>query len=376
MNEDSIMRRVLELALKGCGVSPNPRVGALLVSGNRIISEGYHAFYGGPHAEIEALKKVTGEQCAGSSLYVNLEPCSHFGKTPPCTDAIIASGIKTVVYGMKDPNPLVAGKGLRRLVEAGIRVVGPVLETECIELNRGYIKTILQKSPWISLKIAQTLDGRIALPNHQSKWITTERSREKVQQLRSQHDAVLVGIGTVLQDDPKLTLRIAEGCAPKRIILDSTLRIPEQARVLNKDPHQVLLVVSDKTDGNRLKPFEEQGIHVLKAPAYQHILDLSTIWDQIINHGICSILVEGGQRIFTVFLEKNWVDQVYCFIAPKLFGDGFASVQGLNVQKPEDAMQFSTWTWQQLNHDLLFQGQFTCLQDLLKKQESFRQSKN
>jgi diaminohydroxyphosphoribosylaminopyrimidine deaminase/5-amino-6-(5-phosphoribosylamino)uracil reductase len=376
MNEDRIMRRVLELALKGCAASPNPHVGALLVSDHRIISEGFHAFYGGPHAEIEALKTVTREQCARSSLYVNLEPCSHFGKTPPCTDAIIASGVQTVVYGMKDPNPLVAGNGLRRLTEAGIRVVGPVLESECIELNCGYIKTVLQQTPWISLKIAQTLDGRIALPNHQSKWITSERSRENVQQLRSRHDAVLVGIGTVLQDDPELTVRIPEGCAPKRIILDSACRIPQQARVMNTDPHQVLLIVSDQTDTDRLKPFTDRGVHVLKAPAGRHFLDLSAIWNQIIDHGICSILVEGGQRIFSVFLEQAWVDRVYCYIAPKIFGDGFSSVQGLNVQRPEDALQFSSWTWQQLGHDLIFQGQLTCLQDLLKKQESFRQSKN
>ena len=226
MNDEQYMRRVLELAAKGCAVSPNPHVGALIVSENQIVSEGYHSVFGGPHAEVEVLKGVSPEQCAGSILYVNLEPCSHYGKTPPCTEAIIAAGIRTIVYGMEDPNPLVAGRGLRRLAEAGIRVVGPVLEYECIELNRGYIKTILKKSPWISLKIAQTLDGRIALPDHRSKWITEERSRHTVQHLRSRHDAVLVGIGTVLQDDPRLTARFPGPACPNELFWILTAEYP------------------------------------------------------------------------------------------------------------------------------------------------------
>ncbi len=367
MDHEKYMRRTIELARKGIGsVSPNPRVGALIVSGGTVVSEGYHTAFGQPHAEIEAIRRLR-DTDSPHALYVNLEPCSHHGKTPPCTEAIIQAGIDTVVYGMRDPNPKVSGKGLARLETAGIRVIGPVLETECLRLNQGFIKSMVRSVPWITLKIAQTADGRIALENGQSRWITSPESREKVHEYRSLHDAVLVGIDTVIQDNPRLTVRIPCGTTPRRIVLDSSLKIPADSHLIVENPENTIIVTSENTNPAAMAILRDKGVRILTAPVSDNRLQISRLWREFIDSGICSILVEGGSRIFTYFLKSNLADQILLFIAPKLFGQGVPSIQGLEMVSPDDAEIFSSHQWIRSGPDMLLEGNITCLRDLLKK---------
>ncbi|MFQ5706241.1 MAG: bifunctional diaminohydroxyphosphoribosylaminopyrimidine deaminase/5-amino-6-(5-phosphoribosylamino)uracil reductase RibD, partial [bacterium] len=235
MTDEAFIEKTLELAEKGRGlVSPNPMVGAVIVKNNGIIAEGFHQRFGGEHAEVVACNKAR-ESVKGATLYVNLEPCSHYGKQPPCVERIVQQGIERVVIGTRDPNPIVDGSGIRFLQEHGVQVQAGVLENRCEHLNEAYFKYVKSGLPLTTLKIAQTLDGRIATKTGASKWITSEPARRYAHQLRSQNDAILVGIGTVLSDDPQLTVRLVEGVNPIRFVLDSLLRIPLSARILSKE---------------------------------------------------------------------------------------------------------------------------------------------
>lgn len=368
MDHENYIHRTIELAKKGIGhVSPNPRVGAVIVKNDTIIAEGYHSKFGGPHAEISALRQLSEEQSKEAVLYVNLEPCAHHGKTPPCVHAIIAAKIKTVIFGMKDPNPMVAGKGLKILRNSGIQVIGPVLEEECIELNKGFIKSILKGIPWITMKIAQTLDGRIALNNGQSRWITSENSRKLVHQWRSEHDAVLVGIGTIMQDDPRLNVRLIEGPQPIRIVLDSHLRISFNAKLVKNDPERLWIITSNHADPVKKRRFQDVGIKLFETSQSNEYLNLVPVWKKLIDEGVCSIFIEGGQKVFSSFLNADLVDQLYVFIAPKIFGQGISAIDGLETSQPEQAFQFPFFSWNITGTDMLFKGIRTCLQDLLKK---------
>jgi diaminohydroxyphosphoribosylaminopyrimidine deaminase/5-amino-6-(5-phosphoribosylamino)uracil reductase len=319
------MLQCVELARRGKGyVSPNPLVGAVIVKGKRIVGRGYHRKFGEAHAEINALRDA-GQKARGATLYVNLEPCSHYGKTPPCTDAIISSGIRRVVVGMIDPNPLVKGKGIRALNSAGVEVRTGILSDECRKLNEFFIKKLMTGLPFVTLKIAQTLDGKIALTNGSSQWITSKESRKRVHQLRAEYDAVLVGARTVQLDDPRLTVRFVRGRNPKRILLDGSLSTPLSGRLFS-DGFRSLTIVFVRRGGSavferRKEILKSRGVRIIEVGAHRDgTLSLKALLESLADLNILSVLVEGGQQVFTQFLEEGFVDRLLVFVSPKVYG--------------------------------------------------------
>ena len=358
MTPEQYMRQALHLARKGVGrVSPNPLVGAVVVRDGRVLSTGYHRRYGGPHAEVEALAPLSNSETRGADLYVTLEPCNHHGKTPPCTERIIQAGIGRVVVGMADPNPRVTGGGMARLREAGIEVVFGVLEAECRRLNRAFITSVTENRPWVTLKLAQTLDGKIALPDGASQWITGPEARKDVHRLRRDHDAVLTGIGTVLADDCGLDVRLVRGPSPRRIVLDSHLRIPENARVLgHADPDRTILICTDTAPATKIDALKSRGITVWVLPASPQGINLSALLKEINKQTIQSILVEAGQRVATSFLRAGLVDGLVTYVAPKLFGHGLSPLGDLGVTHPSEAMELEAVSIKRVGPDLRVEG--------------------
>lgn len=317
------IKQTLQLAKKSHGkTSPNPMVGAVVVKDGKIIGEGYHQKVGDPHAEINALKKA-GADAKGATLYVNLEPCSHQGRTPPCTKSIIKAGIKKVVVGMLDPNPLVRGK--EELEEAGVQVEVGVLEKEVKKFNEVYIKYITTNLPFVILKSAITIDGKITTLD--KSWITSEESRKLVHQLRSQVDAILVGKNTILIDDPLLTARIKGAKDPFKIIVDTKLEIPLKAKVL-KNPKKVVIATTKDAPQHKVFTLEKLGAKVLILPKSKKIVDIIELMKKLGAMEIISVLVEGGARINATLLENGLVDKVLFFIAPKIVGNRQLSAIG------------------------------------------------
>lgn len=359
MDDRFLMKRVLTLAKKGAGkVSPNPQVGALVVKNNAILSEGYHAYFGGPHAEVAALSKLGLDESRDSTLYVNLEPCTHFGKTPPCTDRIIQSKVRRVVVGAVDPNVLVRGKGIRTLQDSGIEVKVGILADACTRLNESYFKFITKKKPFITLKIAQTLDGKIATLQGNSQWITSESSRRQVQRMRKESDAVVVGVHTVIRDDPQLTIRLVPEGRLRRIILDSRLRIPLESRVLHHaDPQNTIVVTTQKAPREKRQLLKNRGITVWTVGEdAKGRVDLIEFFKESAKRDIASLLVEGGREVFTSMLQTGEVDRVVIFIAPKLFGRGLDSLGTLDIQTPAEAVVFKESRWFHRDTDMVFEG--------------------
>jgi len=354
------MKKAIALAKKGSfRVRPNPRVGCVLVKKGKIISEGYHQHFGGPHAEINALR-VAGAKAKGSTMYTNLEPCCHYGKTPPCTELIIEAGVKEVVVGMVDPNPLVNGKGLRELKARGVKIKLGVLGEECAKLNECYIKYISRGLPFVILKSGMSLDGKIATPSGDSKWITNEASRKYARTLRNEVDAILVGIDTVLQDDPDL-LSSLSGKRPIRVVLDSHLRIPLHARVLN--PLAPTIVVAGKeADRNRIYNLQARGIEVLRIPRWKKYpergLDLRYLMKKLAKSGVASLLIEGGGKVNASALEMGLVDKVLFFIAPKIIGgkNSVTPVEGEGVDRIGKAIKLKDIKVRRFGKDILFEG--------------------
>ncbi|EOD00968.1 bifunctional diaminohydroxyphosphoribosylaminopyrimidine deaminase/5-amino-6-(5-phosphoribosylamino)uracil reductase RibD [Caldisalinibacter kiritimatiensis] len=337
------MNRAIELAKLGAGyTNPNPLVGAVIVKNNKIIGEGYHKIYGGPHAEVEAIRNST-EDLIGSTMYVTLEPCSHYGKTPPCVNAIVEKGISKVVIGMKDPNPLVAGKGIEILEANGIEVITGVLEEEVKKLNEIFIKYITTKEPFCIMKTAMTIDGKIATKNGDSKWITNEKSREYVHELRHRVSAIMVGIGTVLKDNPLLTTRTNEekGKDALRVIVDTSCRIPLDARVLNlKSNAKTLIATTEKADKEKIKALKDKGAEILFIPVKKGKVDLKYLVSKLGEMSIDSILLEGGSTLNSSALNEKIVDKVITFIAPKIVGGKEAKtpVDGEGIGFVKDAI--------------------------------------
>lgn len=317
------MKRALELARRGIGcTSPNPLVGAVIVKEGRIIGEGYHEAYGSHHAEVNAFLNAT-EDVRDGTMYVTLEPCSHYGKTQPCANMIVKKGIKKVVIGLKDPNPLVAGKGIKVLQDAGIEVVTGILGEEGKKLNEIFLKYITAKVPFVIMKTAMTLDGKIATRTNESKWITGEASRKYVHELRHRLTGIMVGIGTVLADDPSLTTRL-EGKIGKdaiRIIVDSCGRIPLDSRVLNiRSDAETIIAVTDRAKKDKIRSLEEKGARVIILPSKEGRVDLNFLMKELGERKIDSILLEGGSQLNYAALEEGIVDKVNIFIAPKIIG--------------------------------------------------------
>ena len=315
--DENFMKLALELAKKRKGYThPNPTVGAVVVKNGKILGLGYHEKAGKPHAEVVAISQA-GKEAKGSTLYVTLEPCTHFGRTPPCTDLIIKSGIKRVVVATLDPNPLVSGKGVERLKKAGIDVSVGILEKEAREINEDFFTYITKKRPYITLKWAQTLDGKLATEEGKSKWISSFESRKYAHKLRLEATAVLVGVNTVIKDDPQLTVRyIHSQKQPTRIILDPELKVPLNAKVLNTEEAKTLIITQKNNE--KVNKVKEKGAEVLIIGDYL----IENILKELYKREIMHVLVEGGAFTLSRFLEKKIFDRICVFIAPKIMGRG------------------------------------------------------
>lgn len=354
------MRMALRLAAKGRGrTSPNPMVGAVLVKGGTIISSGWHRKAGSPHAEAIALKKA-GKTARGATLYLSLEPCSHTGKrTPPCTPFVIQSGIKRIVVAMIDPNPRVSGKGIRAIRAAGIEVTTGVLEAEAKKLNEAFIKHVTKKRPLVTLKIAQTLDGKIATASGESRWITGEKARKEGHRLRDHNDVILVGINTVLRDNPSLTTRIPGGRDPIRVIVDSKLRLPLTAKVLTqKSSAKTVVATTENAPKSQIRKLQAAGAEVMTAKAVRGRVDLGDVMKKLGQMDITSVLIEGGAEINASALKSGVVDKVVLFIAPVLMTgrDALCSIGGTSPEKVGQALGLVNVSVSFAGKDLMIEG--------------------
>ncbi len=343
VNDELYMRLALRLARKGLGKSsPNPMVGAVIVKDGRIIAEGYHHIIGADHAEVDALKNAQ-EDVAGATLYVTLEPCRHQGRTPPCTDALIKSKIARVVIGMLDPDPRMRGESVKLLSQKGIKTSVGVLEADCRILNEKYIKHRTTGIPFVTLKWAQTLDGRIATAKGSSRWISSLESLKLAHKLRATNDAILAGVNNVIQDDPELTTRLVKGRNPLRIILDSTLRIPLGSRVLkNQGKAKTLVAATPCAAKAKVAALQKMGIEVLIIPPDKDgRVDLTKLLPTLGAREITSLLVEGGGEVITSFLRLGLADKLVVIIAPKLLGKGTDAVGDLNIADLAKAYQLT-----------------------------------
>lgn len=351
--DEANMKRVLLLAKKAAGKTfPNPMVGAVIVKQGKIIGQGYHKKAGAMHAEIEAIRNCR-SALSGGTLYVNLEPCTHYGRTPPCVETIIKSGISRVVCCTSDPNPNVGGDGIKRLREAGVSVTVGILAAEAEKLNEAFFSSHRKQRPFIAIKFAASLDGKIATHKHDSKWITNEKARAEARKLRSQFQAVVVGVNTVINDNPRLGTRVKGRADPMRIILDSRLRTPLKSQVLRDD--KVLIITTSRAKTVKIKDFGNKGIPVFVCPDEE--IKLPLVMKELARREIISIFVEGGGSVLGSFLDEGFVDKVYAFYGPLLIGGknavgaiggrGFPTIShtlrltGLDYRKFEDSILIS-----------------------------------
>lgn len=336
---EQFMKRAIHLARKGIGyTNPNPAVGAVIVKDGRVIGEGFHEAYGGLHAERNAFKNCT-EDPQGSELYVTLEPCCHYGKTPPCTEAIMEHGISRVYVGNMDPNPKVAGRGVQILREHGIQVETGIMEEECRKLNEIFFHYISHDTPYVALKYAMTLDGKIAVKTGESKWITGQEAREHVHMLRHKYAAILAGIGTVLCDDPMLNARVKHGNNPVRVICDSRLKIPLSSKIV-QSARVIPTIVAACERTKKAEKLEELGCRVLICPEKKGHLDLMELFRALREEKLDSVLVEGGADINDSVIRTGAVKKIYAYVAPKLFGGKHARspVEGEGIERISDAV--------------------------------------
>ncbi len=361
------MKRALELALRARGeTSPNPMVGAVVVRAGKIIAEGYHLYCGADHAEVMALKKAK-TKSVGAKLYVTLEPCSHFGRTPPCVDRIIEAGIEEVIVGMVDPNPVNSGKSLLKLKCAGIKVKVGFFEEQLKKINEVFIKYITQKIPFIVAKSAQTLDGKIAVPTGESQWITAKESRDYAHRLRSDFDGILIGINTVLKDNP--FLNASKKRKPiKKIVVDSHLRLPFKANLFkNTDPSDVVIATTKQAAQNKLQQFQKRGVTLMVCPEFVPAKEfpaagkrirLRWLFQELARREISSVLIEGGAHIIGGALQEKLVDKFLVFVAPKIIGDekALSSICGLNVNRVDRLIKLRDVSVECLAEDILIRG--------------------
>lgn len=359
--ESKYMERALKLAALGSGyTNPNPLVGAVIVKDGRIIGEGYHEVYGSSHAEVNAFKNAT-EDVKGATMYVTLEPCSHYGKTPPCANAIVEKGIKKVVIGLKDPNPLVAGKGIQILKDNNIEVITGVMEEEGKKLNEIFLKYITTKIPFCILKTAMTLDGKIAAYTGDSKWITNELSRKYVHKLRHRVSGIMVGIGTILVDDPILTTRLSTSndSDPIRIIVDSSARIPLESKVLHVESKaKTIIATTELADKNKIKALKDIDIEVITTPLKNNRVDLNFLMKTLGEKSIDSVLLEGGSELNYSAIEEGIVDKINAFIAPKIIGgrDAKTPIGGLGKAAMREAISIDGIKIHRFENDIMIEG--------------------
>jgi len=348
------MKMALQLAAKGRGkVFPNPLVGAVLVKNGKVIGQGFHRYFGGNHAEIEALNNAV-QPVSGSDLYVTLEPCAHQGKTPPCTEAIIKAGIKKVYVAMPDPHPLVAGKGIRKLRQHHIPVFTGIVQEKAVSLNHDYLHYIRTKRPYITLKWAMSLDGKIATKTGQAKWISSVQARKYTHHLRAEAGAIIVGINTVLKDDPSLTVRGIPGASnPVRIILDHNLRIPLKANVLDHKAKSTVVCGKDASRARAVR-LMKQGVEVIQINKLPDLLNI------LVNRGIARILVEGGGMVHASFIEQGLADQAIAVIAPIIIGgkQAVTPVSGSGIDSIKNAPRLEDMKIRQIGDNVIIEGSF------------------
>lgn len=357
MTKFEYMQLAIELAKKGLGhTSPNPMVGCVVVKEGRIVTQGFHEQYGGFHAERNALMRCE-EDLTGADLYVTLEPCCHHGNTPPCTDIIIERGIGRVFVGTKDPNPQVAGRGIEILREHGIEVETGVLEKECFELNEVFMHYIKKKKPYIAMKYAMTMDGKIATFTGDSKWVTGEEARQHVHQLRKRYSSIMIGIGTVLVDDPMLNCRIEEGVDPVRVICDSHLRIPLDSKIVKTAGEIRTIVAYASGDDDKKCMLEKAGVELIHIDS-NGTVDFTSLVRQLGQMGIDSILIEGGGTFHGTVLKSGLVDRIYCYIAPKLIGgkEAKSPVEGSGFPLMKEALEIDVTDILKLGADICITG--------------------
>ncbi len=353
------MKRALELARLGSGhVHPNPMVGAVIVKNGKIIGEGYHEFFGGPHAEINAISHAT-EDVKGSTIYVTLEPCSHYGKTPPCADRIIKEGFEKVVIGMGDPNPFVNGKGIDKLKKAGIAVTDNVLKENAKHLNECYLKNIHKKEPFCVMKTAMTLDGKISTFTGDSKWISSVKSRLYVQELRHRYTGTMVGVNTVIKDDPKLNDRSENEIKidPTRIVIDSSGRTPLEAQVLTDDITTIIAVTNNAPPAF-VETVIKKGKEIIICPEKDDKVDLKYLMKVLFEKGIDSILLEGGSTLNFTAIKEGIVDKVISFISPKIVGgkDALTPVGGYGIENIRNAITLNIESVTKIDDDILVEA--------------------
>ncbi len=359
-SSEAVMQRALALATAGRGsVEPNPQVGCVIVDDDlRLLGEGFHPFYGGPHAEVVALA-AAGSAAAGASLFVTLEPCCHYGKTPPCAEAVIAAGIKRVVIATGDPAAYVAGGGIRRLEQAGIDVTVGLLGAEGEALIAPFRKLQQQKQPWVHAKWAMTLDGKIATRTGASQWISGEQSRQVVHQLRGEMDAIVVGIGTAMFDNPLLTVRPPGPRAPVRVIIDSQARLPLTSKLVQSARETpVLVLATELADEKNVDELIQRGVEVVKLPHQNQLACIPAILDELGQRQMTNILIEGGGTLLGSFFDANAIDEVHAFVAPKLFGgtNALGPVLGTGVALPSQAIQLLSPQIEICGDDLYLHG--------------------
>ncbi len=358
--DSRFMARALKLAVRAKGrTSPNPLVGAVIVKSGKKIAEGYHKKAGEKHAEIAALEKA-GPQARGAEMYVTLEPCCHTGRTGPCTDAIIEAGIKKVFLAMRDPNPLVAGKGIARLKKAGIKVSEGVMREEAKEVNAAFAKFITGGLPYVTLKAACSLDGKIAAEGGESKWISNSHSRKLVHEMRSESDAILVGVNTLLRDNPRLNVRpVKKGVKqPIRVIVDTSLKSPPDARIFNSRGGGVIVATSRNASGKRAKALAKRGAEIIRLPERKGMVSLKALMKALAKRDIVTVLLEGGSTLYSEALSIGIVDRVAIFFAPLLIGgsDRFSIFRGKGVRILKKALKVDDITYRKLGDNLLIEG--------------------
>lgn len=358
MNDLEYMKLAVTLARRGSGrVNPNPMVGAVIVKDDKIIGQGYHEKFGTAHAEINALASCTTSP-KGATIYVTLEPCCHYGKTPPCTEAIIRSGISRVVIGTPDVNPLVSGKGASLLQQHGIQVDIGILKHECDQLIKVFKKFIIDKRPFVLMKYAMTVDGKIATYTGASKWISCEESRLKVHELRNEFSAIMVGIGTVMKDDPMLNCRMENGKNPIRIICDTHLKLPLTSNIAKTARSIETFIATCQTDDAKMLPYKNLGCKFITVDKKDELIDLNQLMLKLGEMDIDSVLLEGGGRLNWSALNQRIVQETAVFIAPKIFGGkALTPISGVGVSKPGDAVKLNPYSFSKVGSDFLIESE-------------------
>lgn len=362
-DDQKYMQRALALSLKGTGfVNPNPLVGAVIVKNKKIIGEGFHQSYGGNHAEVNAIESVGGS-CKGATMYVTLEPCNHHGKTPPCSEQITLEKFRKVVFGMKDPNPGVEGNGEERLRKAGIEVAGGLLEEKIRKANEVFVKYTEKNIPFCAMKTAMTLDGKIATYAGDSRWISNEKSRSWVHELRHKYSGIMVGVNTVKKDDPELTDRSGnkDKKNPVRIIADSNASTPLKAKILNTAFAETIIAVTEKADEKKIARLKKKGVKVILCPELEGRVNLRHLLGELGKMGLDSILLEGGSHLNFSAIREGVVDKVYSFISPKMIGGSKAHtpIGGDGFEKIDDAITLNIDKIKRFDEDILIEAYIT-----------------